>query len=153
MFAYILDAGGSIVTPYDNITQQFTPEVLISELARFGFLIDYAPSKTLSGSQLSFLMTLNQLHFDKIRVMSVWDSSSGVKVFTDHIVVFQAKEHGDWLNNGYAPSINEYTSGVTSGSAMDIGVISDAQGMDWSWLVGWVGSIPDILAENAEMSV
>lgn len=153
MFSYILDAKGSIVTPYPNLSQQLTPAFLLSELARFGFLVDYNPSKTLSGSQLDFLMTLNQLHFDKIRVMPVWDSSSGVKEFTDHVVVFQAQAHGDWLNNGYSPSISEYTKGITSGSAIDVGIISEAQGLDWSWLVGWVGSIPDILKENAEMSV
>lgn len=153
LFAYILDADGTIVTPYPNNGQQFGPDVILAELARFGFLVEYKQSKNLPGDQLTFLMTLNQLHFDKIRVMPVWDTTTGVKEFTNHIVVFQAAQHSNWLNNGYSPSIAEYTSGLTAGSAMDIGVISEAQGMDWSWLAGWVGSIPDILAENAEMSL
>lgn len=153
LFAYVLHAAGDIVTPYQNISDQLSAQFLVKELARFGFLVEYAPSKTLRGSQLSFLSTLAQLRFDKIRVMSVWDSTSGVKEFSEHVVVFQASAHSDWLNNGYAPSIQEYTAAVTSGSAIDIGAISQSLDLDWSWLVGWVGNISDILSENAEMSL
>lgn len=152
MFAYILDACGSIVTHYPDNRPDMSPSTLLDELARFGFLVDYYPSKCLSGEQITFLMTVDNLHFDKIRILPVWEVKNNEKVFTNHIVAFQAGSHGNWLNNAYCPSLDEYSKGVTSGSAIDVGLISEAHGMDWSWLSGWVGSIPDILKENAEMS-
>lgn len=153
LFAYVLNAEGSLITKYDDIAEEFSPAVLLNELKRYGFLIDYNPVKQLTGNQITFLMTINQLHFDKIRVLNVWDSSSGVKLFKNHVVAFKSDPLGDWLNSGYSPSIEEYTDAVTSGAAMDIGIISEAQNMDWSWLVGWVGAIDEILEDNAEMSL
>lgn len=153
LFAYILNAKGSLITPYQDVAQEFTPGVLLNELKRFGFLIEYNPIKQMPGNQISLLMTINQLKFDKIRVLNVWETSTGVKVFKHHIVAFKADPLGNWLNSGYAPSIDEYTKAITSGAAIDIGILTEAQDMDWSWLVGWVGNIDDILCDNAEMGL
>lgn len=151
LFACIRDAQGCMISKdvEGNSFHEFTTGEILDELKKFGFLIEYDPIEHISGNQLEFLMTLNNLHYDKIRVLSVWDAPLGTKEFKTHVVAFLAEAHGDWLNAGYSPSISEFTHGLQNGTAFDISAISKAQDYDWSWLVGWVGSISDILAENS----
>lgn len=150
LFAYIIDATGRLVTNYPDISCNFTTATILTELARFGFLVDYNPVKAMDGTQIQFLMTLQGLFFDKIRVLSVWDASSGEKQFKTHVVAFKTDPLGDWLNSAYCPSIKEYTDAVINGYAFDISAATAAKEMDWSWLVGWIGDINLILRDNAE---
>ena len=149
LFACLIEPSGTILTkPEDGDIYYLTPGQILDQLRVFGFLIEYNPVTSISGNQLDYLVLLSHLHYDKIRVMSVWTAPLGVKEFTTHIVAFNADAHGDWLNAGYSASSEEFTKGLYAGTVLDISAISETQNYDWSWLYGWVGDIDDILNDR-----
>ena len=146
LFTCLVGATGSVVRPADG-SQRFelTTDQILFALNTFGFYIEYNPETSLSGDQLTYLMTLRNLHYDKLRIMAVWDSKTGIKEFTTYIVGFNSENNGNWLNSGYSPSIQEFTEALNNGSAINITYISETQGYRWDWLYNWVASIDDIL--------
>ena len=150
LFACLVKATGTLLSEDSSgIIPELTPGQILLELEKFGFIVEYDPIKNISGNQLEFLMTIDNLGFDKIRVLSVWSSKLGIKESTIHIVVFQSKHNGDWLNSGYSPSESEFLESLSEGSCIDITTISKDSHYDWSWLYGYVGSIDDIIADYA----
>ena len=123
---------------------------ILSELARYGYCIEWEEHKKLSGDQIQFLMTLNQLGFEKIRILPVWHLENHVKVFSNRVVTFNSDKNPDWLNNNYAASDQEFKQSLANGSAFNVTEIGKLNSLYWNWLYGWVASINDILAENAE---
>lgn len=155
LFACVVNADGNIISCAKcNQIFEFTPAQIISELEKYGFLIEYNPESSLSGDQLQYLITLNNLDFDKIRVLNVWstDRYTNVKSFKTMIVAFLSQIHPYWLNNDYSCSEQEFTKALNRGSAINLTEISKTKKYDWSWLKGFVGSIPDILQDNAEVT-
>lgn len=149
MFSTIVDVHGTLVTTMDDgMIYELTTGQILEELRKWGFYVEYNPIENLSGSQLQYLMTLNNLHYDKIRILSVWDAPSGTKEFKNCVVGFNSEQNGDWLNSWYSPSKTEFLDALNNGTAINISAISDTQNYRWDWLYGWVGDINDILAEN-----
>lgn len=154
LFACTLKAGGDLVsnpTYLDNSSYELTPAQILEELYKWGFRISYSPSANLSGTTLDLLMKLQNMGYDKIRVLNTWKYVDGVKKFNWKVVCFKVKENPDWINSGYAPSEESYRDALANGSAINISAISEVKNLDWSWLYNWVGSIDDILKENAEV--
>lgn len=148
VFSTIVDPKGTLVDKdEEGYMYQMTPGQILSELKKWGFLIEYVPMDTLSGNQVQYLMTLNQLHYDKIRVLSVWDAPLGVEEHKVHVVAFQSDPLGDWLNSGYSPSRREFLSALEDGTAINITQISEQENYDWSWLYNWVADINDVLED------
>lgn len=148
LFSTIVDPKGSLTSKTEEgYVFQMTPGQILEELAKWGFLVEYLPMDNLSGNQIQYLMTLQGLHYDKIRVLSVWDAPLGVKEFKVHVVAFQSDKLGNWLNAGYSPSKSEYLSALDSGYTINVSSISNAENYDWSWLYNWVANISDILAD------
>lgn len=150
MFAYILYADGRIINkdlgyiPLDTAT-------ILQELARFGFYVEYNPVKSLSGDQLQYLMTLNNLRYNKIR----WITVHGIKDSHTHsvrdmttVVAFNSHKNGNWLNYGYSPSHEEFLESLQNGSAINLSAVSETLKYNWDWLLGFVASINDILEEQ-----
>lgn len=153
LFACVVNAKGGIISNQDDghTVFELTPAQILAELAKYGFLVDYSPVKALPGDQLQYLMTLRDLHFDKLRYVSVWDIVNGQKQFISYVVAFKAEENGDWLNNGYSPSRLEYITALENGSALNVSNISASKNYNWSWLVGFVANIDDVVRDNAEV--
>jgi len=150
LFSCVLHAKGSLVDLDMINLYEFTTAQLLNELAKYGFWIEYNPVNSLNGNQIQFLMTLKDLNFDKIRVLDVWSTPKGVKEFTTQVVAFNVKDNPYWINNGYAPSISEYENSLREGTAFNVSAISESKKFDWSWLVGFVGDIDDIIQNYAE---
>ena len=154
LFACVLNAKGCMISKMDEgTTFEFTTGQILEELKKYGFLIEYSPVENLRGAQLQFLMTLNDLHYDKIRVMNVWTAPTGVKEFKTYVVAFMVEPNGDWLNANYSPSYTEFVNAIQAGTAMNISAISESKNFRWDWLYGWVGDIDDILEENSSTQV
>jgi len=154
LFACVINAQGVIITPFqDEMTFEFTPKQILAELAKYGFYITYEPNKNLPGSQLDFLMEINRLGFDKLRILNVWNTVNGLKQFKHYIVAFMTKHKKDWLNNSYSPSEGEFLEALRDGSAMNISGLSAAKRWNWSWLAEFVANINDVLADNAGSGV
>lgn len=152
LFTCVLNATGSIVDSLqDNITFEFTPIQILSELSKYGFLVTYKPVEVLPSSQLDYLITLSQLGYDKIRILNVYSyvGSTGDKSFKWYVVAFNADKNKYWLNNDYSPSDKEFVAAMKNGSAMNISGISKTKSWSWSWLYGYVANILDVLEDNA----
>lgn len=155
LFCCVLQARGSIITPEDeDFTHELTPEEILAELHKFGFYITYVPIKGLSGNLLDYLITLDKLGYDKIRVLNVWKrGSNGLQEFETKIVAFQVNPHGDWLNNGYSASAKEFLDALNDGTAINLTDTSRTKNFRWDWLYGKVLSIEDIIEENADQMI
>lgn len=152
LFSYVVNASGSLVSTFDkDIEYELTTDDILTQLAKYGFLITFHSWEDLSGDQVQYLMTLQNLHFDKIRLLNVWDAPNGVKEFKLHVVAFQVEQLPDWLNAGYAPPKTEFLDALNSGYAINISAISETRNYRWDWLYNWVADIGDILADNAKL--
>lgn len=153
LFACVLQPRGNIITPgYEYEEHELDVEHILEQLKMFGFYIEYAAELSLPGNQLDYLLTLDNLGYDKIRILSVWtvDKVTSVKSFETKIVAFQADPLGDWLNNGYAPPVSEFLKALNDGTAINLTEISNTKNYRWDWLKGKVMSIEDIIQENAD---
>lgn len=148
LFAYVVNPAGEIISGHSgNPEYELTTGQLLKQLENFGFLVTFAPQKHLPAHQLEFLKSLQELHFDKLRVLSVWHLQHGIKVFRWYVVVFHVEQNPDWINSGYAPSEKEYETALKNGSALNVSALSQKYRWDWSWL-DFVANISDILEEN-----
>lgn len=154
LFATVINAQGNIISPEsdspenDLVVHNLPDSEILAELAKYGFYIDFHKNKHLSGDQISYLLTVQKLHYNKVRLLNVWDASTGVKEFTRHLVVFKEENLGRWLNNGYSPSIDEFTNALINGYAIDITHVCCAPRFDWSWL-DFVANIDDIVRDDS----
>ena len=154
LFCCVLQARGSIVTDEDEYgASELSPEEILRELKKYGFDITYEPIKGLSGNMLDYLITLDKLGYDKIRVMNVWNTKNGTKAFETKIVAFQVNPLGDWLNNGYSASEKEFIKALNDGTAINLTDTSRTKNFRWDWLYGNVLSIEDVIEANADQMV
>jgi hypothetical protein len=120
------------------------------ELYKFGFDIHIKREKKLTGDQLDYLMNLNNLGFEKIRMLTI------VLPYIPHqpkyrtiVVGFMVKDHPKWLDNTYQCPESEYLKAIEDGTAVNLTAISSSKHFDWSFLRDFVLSINDILAVNS----
>lgn len=152
LFACLVGGSGSLLSPdATNHFPEFTIQEILTELKKYGFEIYFNPEEALSGEQLSYLVTLNDLGFDKIRMLNVYEYlDSGALSFTPTVVAFKIDAHGDWLNNSYCATLSEFQRGLTNGTAINVSAISKEKKFSWSWLT-FVANIEDILRDNQNL--
>lgn len=150
LFACVVNAQGSLLSEVnENMIQELTTDEILKELAKYGFLITYHEYEALTGDQIQYLMTINQLGFDKIRLMNVWDYANGEKQSTLQVVAFNISLNPQWLNAGYCPSREEFTKALNNGSAINVSATCKDKNFRWDWLYNWVADINDVIADNA----
>ncbi|MBQ3184625.1 MAG: hypothetical protein IJB54_01435 [Firmicutes bacterium] len=153
LFACLVNAHGQLLSKNDEgVIFELTPGQILQELEKFGFLIVYNPISELSGNQIEFLMTINKLKYDKIRILSVWNIEHGEKQFKEYVVAFLAKDNPQWLNASYAPSYTEFVAAVSNGSAFNVSSLSECSNYNWSWLHNFVANIDDVINDYANSS-
>lgn len=148
LFACVLDGRGMMITELDG-NKSMTSDQILRELERFGFLITYHPNKDLNSKQIEYLITLKGLLYDKIRLMRVWTPVSGTSNTSLKIVAFRSDKLGDWLNNWYSPSEQEFTKALVAGTAVNLTDMSRTYKFNWDWL-DYVANIDDILRDSAD---
>lgn len=154
LFSCIVNAHGPLVTPSSIApVYEFTPAQILSELRKFGFEVEYYPGEELPGAQIEYLMTLNQLGMDKIRVLGVSyrDPITGKSITRKQIVCFVAIINPTWLINTFVATEDQFTAALNNGSAINLTEISETKHFDWTWLQTFVANIDDILTANAEV--
>jgi hypothetical protein len=120
LFACIINSSGSLLTP-DPVSgkiKEFTTDEILAELNKFGFDVTFEINQHLSGDQISFLMTVNDLGYDKLRVLSVQDKPDGR--YSDYLVVFNVEKCPDWIYNDYTCGKKVFVDALTSSGAMNI---------------------------------
>lgn len=153
LFATLIGGYGSMLTEDScNNYHEMNVEDILAELKKFGFNIVFNPHQHLSGDQLSYLMNLRELGFDKIRTLNVKvKDTSGTPVTQSVIVVFKVcGSVANWLNNTHTCSEAEFNAAMLTGVALNISGISMSRQFDWSWLT-FVADIDDVLKDNMEV--
>lgn len=144
VFATTVGAIGTIVDPS---VPDMTRDEILKQLKRFGFNVKFSQKIDIPQSQLYKLRGLYDMGYDRIREVSIVESS---KQAYGYIVAFRSgmNELDDWYNNWYSPSKKEFDSAICSGDAY---VIKDtyrpsSDNSDWSWVHGVVYRLSDVLS-------
>ena len=100
LFTCLLNSSGSLLTPDPDsgIIKEFSTDEVLAELNKFGFDVTFSINQHLSGDQISFLMTVNDLGYDKLRRILVQDKTNH---YVEYIVVFNVEKCPDWLDEDY----------------------------------------------------
>lgn len=149
LFACLVNGSGTLLSEdAENHLHQFTTEEILKELHKFGFYVTYNPRKHLSGEQLQYLMTLNQLGFDKIRTLTVNKyNGMGLTEPTPTVVAFRVSQCSKWIDNTFVESESGFMLALSHGDAINISAISKEKGFTWTWL-DYVANIDDIINDN-----
>lgn len=150
LFAYTIWPKGDLITDITgDIDNVVTHDILLNELKRYGFYVMFVEENRLPAGQVRLLRTLQGLHFDKIRMISVQDLSSDFQA-SIRITAFNVQKHEDWLNSGYSPTKLEWESAILDGTAFNISGLDEAKKYSWNWLYNIIADIDKILLRNDE---
>lgn len=143
VYTYVVEGVGNLEGPRTDGTSQDTVSRILNELSRFGYFITFNHRAYLSEDQINYLITLQGLHYDKIRLLDV----HGIAGSKTHVVAFNVSENPYWLLNEYAAPESEFLEALNNGSAINLDEISETQNYRWYWL-DYVGDIQDIIDDN-----
>lgn len=147
LFACLVNSSGSLLTPDPDsgIIKEFSTDEILAELNKFGFDVTFEINQHLSGEQISYLMTLSDLKFDKLRRLYVQDKPDGK--YSEYIVVFNVAKCPDWIHIDYTCGKKVFVDALTTSGAMNLTDLEQTQGFDWTWLT-YVANIDDIIRDN-----
>lgn len=150
LFACVLNARGDIITddPTVNIFEM-TPEQILNELTRYGFYVEYKPTKRLPGDQITYLLTIKNLGYDKLRVLHLDIAPNEYVDNFAKVIAFKSSVHSDWLDNLYVASEKEFVSALVDGTAVNLTDIYRTKQFRWDWL-DFVANIDDIINDTAD---
>jgi len=134
----------------DGLVHEFSPQQIVDELGKYGFIIEYKPTQPLPTHLLIWLNEIhNTLRYDKIRILYVHWFEHGIKRIKWYVVAFNIKDNPDWINNAYSPHEREFKRAIDNGTAVNLSVIGRTQRFNWSWLIGYVMDIQSILEDHS----
>ena len=152
LFATVVHATGMLIEQNSyTIPTELTPAQILNELARYGFYVTYDPISELSGAQIEYLLVVDKLGYDKIRLVSLPDADTQTSRADDYVVAFQVEANPLWVNANYAPSAAEFRKAICDGTAFNLSAISKTEKFSWGWLRNFVANIKDVVADFANM--
>jgi len=150
LFACLVDSKGTLLTPdpVSGIIKEFSTDEILSELNKFGFDVTFEINQHLSGEQISYLITLSGLNYDKIRKLPVYKYDTlGNKLFSEYIVAFNVDGCSEWIDMNYSCRDIDFLKKLNDGVALNLTYMSKSQLFDWTWLT-YVANIDDIIRDN-----
>lgn len=146
LFACLINAEGSLLTKDANsgIIQEFSSDEILEVLATFGFDITFEVNQHLSGDQISYLMTLFDLGFDKLRMLEVQQLDG---LYSNYLVAFNVDKCPEWIKNDFTCGRKPFLEALNSSGAMNLTDLKQTKGFDWTWLT-YVANIEDIIRDN-----
>ncbi len=159
LFSCLVNASGTLLTPDEDsgIIQEFTTDEITKILATFGFDVTFKINQHLDGDQISYLITLNDLGFDKIRKLYVYRDGDTIisgnaetiqRHYSEFLVAFNVEKCPDWIHNDYTCSSKVFLKALESSGAMNLTDLKQTKGFDWTWLT-YVANIEDIIEDNS----
>ena len=148
LFTCLINSSGTLLTPDPDsgIIQEFTTDQILAELKKFGFDITFSINQHLSGDQISYLITLSDLGFDKIRMLEVQQLDGR---YANYLVVFNVAKCPDWIQNDFACGRKPFLESLNNSGAMNLTDLPQTKGFDWTWLT-YVANIDDIIEDNGQ---
>lgn len=148
LFCCVLNAHGSMITDVSaNVSYEPTTDQILQALEKYGFIIIYKQASELPTSQLEYLSVLNNLGFDKLRILEVYTEKYGDREYKPYIVVFNITQNPEWLDIKHTASYPEFADALANGSAVNVSSASKKNDWSWGWL-DFVANIEDIIEEN-----
>lgn len=154
LFAALTNGHGRLITDVnsDGITLPFmTTDQILVQLEKLGFIIFYSPDVHLSGDQLSMLINLQHMNFDKLTVIRKLDK--GGRITRTKVVAFNSKYCADLLQFGVKVTDARFNSYLSSGYLYNV---TDSPvnkfTFVWDWLT-YVCNISDVLQANVTEGV
>ena len=146
LFACLINSDGSLLTPDPDSgrIKEFTTDEICKELYKFGFDVTFSINQHLSGDQISYLMTLSDLKFDKIRKLYVQNLDGH---YAEYLVAFNVVKCPEWINNDFTCGIKPFLNALNTSGAMNLTDLEQTKGFDWTWLT-YVANIDDIIRDN-----
>lgn len=147
LFACLINSSGSLLTP-DPVSgkiKEFTTDEILAELNKFGFDVTFEINQHLSGAQISYLMTIMDLGYDKLRRLYVQDKPDGK--YSEYIVVFNVKKCPDWIKDDFVCGKKPFVDALISSGAMNLTDLEQTKEFDWTWLT-YIANIEDIIEDN-----
>lgn len=151
LFSTLINARGPLLNQQSSAYELLTIDDILLELSRFGFEIIYAPEENLDGEQLNYLMNVQTLGYDKLRLLPV-KSTTFIKTskLDLKLVAFKSTEMMKWMDNLYQASSDEFLKALEMGSALNLTESEQFQDFDWSFLRDTqIMAIEDILRNNS----
>lgn len=152
LFACTVGGSGNLLTTAKGLASPYElpTATILQSLEVFGFYITFNKRAALKGDQLKFLMTLDNLGYDKIRLLRVncYEPKTGALNVETHIVAFMIDKCPNWLDNTCYEEEKTFVSLLRRGGVFDVSSLSVAHNYDWSWL-DYVANIKDILSDNS----
>ena len=148
LFACLVNADGTLLTKdeHSEIIWEFTTDEITKILALYGFDVTFHIHQHLSGDQISYLMTVSDLGFDKLRRLIVQNTDGK---YSEYIVVFNVAKCPDWIHNDYVCGIKIFLNALQTSGAMNLTDLEQTKGFDWTWLT-YVANIDDIIEDNGQ---
>ena len=147
LFTCLINSSGSLLTPdpISGIIKEFSTDEICAELYKFGFDVTFHINQHLSGDQISFLMTVNDLGYNKLRRLYVQDKPDGR--YSEYIVVFNVEKCPKWIDLDFVCGKKHFVDALISSGAMNLTDLEQTKGFDWTWLT-YVANIEDIIRDN-----
>ena len=149
LFACLVNADGTLLSKdkHSEIIWEFTTDEVTKILATYGFDVTFHINQHLSGDQISYLITLSELGFDKLRKLLVYYSNT--KKYSEFLVAFNVDKCPQWIKNDYTCSAKEFVDALQYSGAMNLTDLKQTKGFDWTWLT-YVADIDDIIEDNGQ---
>jgi hypothetical protein len=146
LFACTINSTGSLLTPdpTSGIIKEFTTDEILAELNKFGFDVTFEINQHLGGNQISYLMTLYDLGFDKLRMLEVQQLDG---MYSNYLVAFNVDKCPDWIQNDFTCGRKVFLEALNNSGAMNLTDLKQTKGFDWTWLT-YVANIEDIIEDN-----
>lgn len=147
LFACLVNSSGSLLTPdpVSGIIKEFSTDEICAELYKFGFDVTFHINQHLSGAQIAYLMTVNDLGYNKLRRLYVQDKPGGK--YSEYIVVFNVEKCPEWIDLDFTCGKKPFVDALISSGAMNLTGLEQTKGFDWTWLT-YVANIDDIIEDN-----
>lgn len=150
LFAACTSGKGQLISDKDWIGKTLpwmTTNEILTQLEKFGFIIEYNDKIHLPGSQISLLMNLQQLGYDKLNIVRL-PNQPGSK-----LVAFKSAQCSDLMQFNVRVSSQNYAMHTSSASLIIItGSQLDKAEFQWDW-VDQMYTISDILKDNSRPGV
>ncbi len=146
LFACLVNSSGTLLTPDSDSghIKEFSTEEICEELYKFGFDVTFEINQHLSGDQISYLITLNDLGFDKLRKLYVQNLDGH---YAEYLVAFNVDKCPDWINLDFTCGLRPFLQALNASGAMNLTDLKQTKGFDWTWLT-YVANIDDIIRDN-----
>lgn len=155
LFACLVNADGTLLHHDENsqIIREFSVDEILAILETFGFYVTFHVNQHLSEDQISYLISLNGLGFDKLRRLIVYQDGTTSTAYTlqrkysEYIVAFNVAKCPDWIDMDYTCDMKEFNKAFQDSGAVNLTDLEQTKGFDWTWLT-YVADIDDIIRDN-----